>query len=133
MRGASIRCGLEAGDGGGSIGWGWWNKFSILSNKKEKRKKNYILIIPLSDWTIIYYASVLEIQLFLQLLLSEVVAPLTPVSSTPVCVSGPCTLLISLILSLMYRNIPGLLFLTFVVCRMLASFSIVTGVAYLST
>jgi hypothetical protein len=61
------------------IGWGWWNKFSILSNKKEKRKKNYILIIPLSDWTIIYFASILEIQLFHQFLLSEVVAPLTPV------------------------------------------------------
>jgi hypothetical protein len=36
-------------------------------------------------------------------------------------VSGPCTLVISLSLSLMYPNIPGLLFLTFVICRILAS------------
>ena len=118
-----------SGRWGGSIGWGWWNKFSILSNKKEKRKKNYILIIPLSDWTIIYFASILEIQLFLQFLLSEVVAPLTPVSNTPVCVSGTCTLVISLSLYLIYPYIPGLLFLTFVVGRIPASLSIVTGVA----
>jgi hypothetical protein len=101
-----------SGRWGGNIGWGWWNKFSILSNKKEKRKNNYILIIPLSDWTIIYFASILEIQLFLQFWLSEVVAPLTPVSNTPVCVSGPCTLVISLSLYLMYPYIPGLLFLS---------------------
>ena len=91
-----------SGRWGGSIGWGWWNKFSILPNKKEKRKKNYILIIPLSDWTIIHFASILEIQLFLQFWLSEVVAPLTPVSNTPVCVSGSYTLVISLSLYLMY-------------------------------
>jgi hypothetical protein len=54
------------------------------------------------DWTVIYFASILEIQLFLQFLLSEVVAPLTPVSITPVCVSGPRRLVISLGLYLMY-------------------------------
>jgi hypothetical protein len=54
-----------SGRWGGSIGWGWWNKFSILSNKKEKRKNNYILIIQLSDWTIIYFASILEITTML--------------------------------------------------------------------
>jgi hypothetical protein len=58
-----------------------------------------------------------------------VVAPLIPVSNTPVCVSGTCTLVISLSLYLMYPYIPGLLFLTFVVCGILASLSIVTGVA----
>jgi hypothetical protein len=36
----------HCGRWGGSIGWGW---FSILSNRKENRKKNYILIIPLSE------------------------------------------------------------------------------------
>ena len=83
----------------------------------------------MSDWTIIYFASILEIQLFLQFLLSEVVAPLTPVSNTSVCVSGTCTLVISLSLYLIYPYIPGLLFLTFVVGRIPASLSIVTGVA----
>jgi hypothetical protein len=53
---------------------------------------------------------------------------LTYGSNAPVCVSDPCTLVISLSLSLMYPYIPGLLFLTFVVCRILASLSIVTGV-----
>jgi hypothetical protein len=62
-------------------------------------------------------------------MLSEVVAPLTPVSNTTVYVPGPCRLVISLSLYLMYPNIPGLLFLTFVVGRILASLSIVTGVA----
>jgi hypothetical protein len=46
-----------------------------------------------------------------------------------VCVSGTFTLVISLSLYLMYPYIPGLLFLTFVVGRILASLSIVTGVA----
>ena len=135
----SFRSGLQSegskysvwfGSGGweGSIGWGWWNKFSVLSSK-QKIIFFYTLIIPLSDWTVIYFASILEIQLFLQFLLSEVVAPLTPVSNTPVCVSGPCTLVISLSLYLMYPYIPGLLFLTFAVCCILASLSIVTGVA----
>ena len=54
---------------------------------------------------------------------------LTPVSNIPVCVSGPCTLVISLRLYLMNSYIPGLLILTFVVGRILASLSIVTGVA----
>ena len=31
-------------------GVGTLNKFSILSNKKEKRKKKYTLIIPLSEF-----------------------------------------------------------------------------------
>ena len=44
-----------SGEWGGSIGWGWWSKFSVLSRKKN----NYTLIIPLSDWTIIYFASML--------------------------------------------------------------------------
>jgi len=63
LKRGSFRSGLQSegskfsvwfgsGGWGGSIGWGWWNKFSILSNKQAK-KKNYTLIIPLSDWTII--------------------------------------------------------------------------------
>ena len=115
-----------SGRWGGSIGWGW---FSILSNRKENRKKNYILIIPLSDWTNIYFASILADSAFSSICTLISSCPLIPGSNTPVYVSGPCTLVISLSLSLMYPNIPGLLFLTFVICRILASLSIVTGVA----
>ena len=119
-----------SGGWGGSIwwGWGWWNKFSILSNKKEKRKKNYTLIIPLSDWTVIYFASMQANSVFSSNVALRSSCTLTLVSNTPVCVSGPCTLVISLRLYLMYPYIPGLLILTFVVCRILASLSIVTGV-----
>ena len=115
-----------SGGWGGSIGLGWW--FSVLSSKNKN-----IFFIPLLYHCLIGQSFILlpckQIQFFLQILLSEVVAPLTPVSNTPVCVSVPCTLVISLILYLMYPYIPGLLFLPFVVCRILASLSIVTGVA----
>ena len=43
--------------------------------------------------------------------------------------SVPCTLVMSLSIYLMYPYIPGLLFLSFVVCFKLSSLSIVTGVA----
>ena len=116
-----------SGGWGGSIwwGWGWLNKFSILSNKKEKRKKKYTLIIPVSDWTIIYFASMLANSAFSPICALKSSCPLTHGSNAAVCVSAPCTLVISLSLSLMYPYIPGLLFLAFVVCRILASLTLV--------
>jgi hypothetical protein len=56
VRGASIRCGLERG-----MGRQYWvavveQVFSTIKESKKKHKK-YTLIIPLSDWTIIYFAS----------------------------------------------------------------------------
>jgi hypothetical protein len=95
----------------------------------EKKKKNCTLIIPFSVWKIIYFASMLANSAFSPICALKSSCPLTNGSNAPVCVSGPCTLVISLSLSLMYPYIPGLLFLTFVVCRILASLSIVTGVA----
>jgi hypothetical protein len=121
---------LEAGDGEAVFGAGGdgGTSFQYYQAIKKKEKRS----IPLLYHCLIGQSFILlpckQIQFFLQILLSEVVAPLTPVSNTPVCVSGPCTLVISLSLYLIYPYIPGLLFLTFVVCRILASLSIVTGV-----
>jgi hypothetical protein len=94
--------------------------------EKKKKKRNCSLIIPLSDWTIIYFASMLANSAFSPICALKSSCPLTHGSNATVCVSGPCTLVISLSLSLMYPYIPGLLFLAFVVCRILASLSIVT-------
>ena len=74
VRGASIRCCLEAVRGG-SIGWGWWNKFLVLSRKKTI----YTLIIPLSDWTIIYFASMLA---------NSVISSIFALRSS--CILNPC-------------------------------------------
>jgi hypothetical protein len=116
-----------SGGWGGSIwwGWGWLNKFSILSNKKEKRKKKYTLIIPVSDWTIIYFASMLANSVFS----SNFALRINPCPQHPcLCVWSMYTrYFITFIFD--YPYIPGLLILTFVVCRILASLSIVTGVA----
>ena len=124
MRGASLRCGFEAGDGEAVLGGDGGTSFQY-----HQTKKNNTLIIPLSDWTNIYFASILADSAFSSICALISSCPLIPSSNTPVCVSGPCTLVISLSLSLMYPNIPGLLFLTFVICRILASLSIVTGIA----
>ena len=97
--------------------------------KESKKTKKYTLIIPLSDWTIIYFASMLANSVISSILVLRSSCTLTPVSNIPVCVSGPCTLVISLSIYLMYPYLPGLLFLSFVVCCRLASLSIVTGVA----
>ena len=97
--------------------------------EKKEKKRNCTLIIPLSDWTIIYLASMLANSAFSPICALKSSCPLTHGSNAAVCVSAPCTLVISLSLSLMYPNIPGILLLTFVVCRILAALSIVTGVA----
>ena len=83
----------------------------------------------MSDWTIIYCASIQANSAFSSICALKSSCPLTPGPNTPICVSGPCTLVISLSLSLMYPNIHGLLLLTFVVGRIPASLSIITGVA----
>jgi hypothetical protein len=56
VRGVSIRCGFEAGDGEAVLGWDGGTSFQYYQAKK-KTKKNYTPIVPLSDWTIIYFAS----------------------------------------------------------------------------
>ena len=67
----------------GSGGWGWWNKFSVLSSK-QKIKKNYTLIIPLSYWTIIYFASMLANSVFSSILALRSSCTLNP------CLQHPC-------------------------------------------
>ena len=55
VRGASIRCGLEAGDGEAVLGWDGGFQYY-----QAKRKKTiYTPIVPFADWTIIYVASML--------------------------------------------------------------------------
>ena len=80
----------------------------------------------MSDWTIIYLASMLANSAFSPICALKSSCLLTHGFNATVCVSGPCTLVISLSLSLMYPYIPGLLLLAFVVCRILASLSIVS-------
>ena len=127
MREAHFRCGVEVGDEETVLGWDGGTRFQYYQTNKTK--KNNTLIISLSGWTNSYFASILADSAFSSMCALISSCPLIPGSNTPVCVSGPCTLVISLSLSLMYPNIPGLLFLTFVICRILASLSIVTGVA----
>jgi hypothetical protein len=55
VRGASIRCGLEAGDGEAVLGWD--GGFQYYQAKRNKN--NYTPSVPLSDWTIMYFASML--------------------------------------------------------------------------
>ena len=55
VRRASIRFGLEAGDGEAVLGWD--GGFQCYQAKRNK--KNYTPIVPFSDWTIIYFASML--------------------------------------------------------------------------
>ena len=92
-------------------------------------KNNYTLIIPLSDWTIIYFASMLANSVISSILALRSSCTLNPCLQHPRLCFWSCTLVISLSLYLMYPYIPGLLFSTFVVCGKLASLSIVTGVA----
>jgi hypothetical protein len=82
-----------------------------------------------SDWTNIYFASILADSAFSSICTLISSCPLIPGSNTPVCVSGSCRLVISLSLYLIHPYIPDLLFVTFVVGRIPASLSIVTGVA----
>ena len=117
-----------SGGWGSSIGWGWWNKFSVLSRKAKKHKK-YTLIIPLSDWTIIYFASMLANSVISSILALRSSCTLNPCLQHPRLCVWSCTLVMSLSIYLMYPYLPGLLFLSFVVCCKLASLSIVTGVA----
>ena len=63
VRGASLRCGLEAGDGEAVLGGDGGTSFQY-----HQTKKNNTLIIPLSDWIIIYFASILA-NSFLQFVL----------------------------------------------------------------
>ena len=108
----------------------WVGMVEQDSNTIKQTKQKNTIIIPLSDWTIIYFASILTNSAFSSICVVKSSCLLTPgCSNTPICVSGPCTLVISLGLSLMYPYIPRLLFLTFVVCRIPASLSIITGVA----
>ena len=50
VRGASIRCGLEAGDGEEALGGDGGTSFQYYQTKQKKRKKKYTLIIPLSEF-----------------------------------------------------------------------------------
>ena len=63
VRGASLRCGFEAGDGEAVLGGDGGTSFQY-----HQTKKNNTLIIPLSDWIIIYFASILA-NSFLQFVL----------------------------------------------------------------
>jgi hypothetical protein len=56
--GSKYSCGLEAGDGEAVLGGGGGTSFQYYQGKQKKHKK-YTLIIPLSDWRIIYFASML--------------------------------------------------------------------------
>ena len=94
--------------------------------KQTNTKKNYTLIIPLSDWTVMYFASVLANSVFSLIFGIRSSYTLTPY---PIPLFVCLVHLHSLSLSLKYPYIPGLLFLTFVVCRVIASLSIVTGVS----
>ena len=125
VRGASIRCGLEAGDGEAVLGGDGGTSFQYYQGEKN----NYTLIIPLSDWTIIYFASMLANSVISSILALRSSCTLNPCLQHPRLCFWSCTLVISLSLYLMYPYIPGLLFSTFVVCGILASLSIVTGVA----
>ena len=108
VRGGRFRSSLEAGDEETVLGGDGGTRFQCY--QINKTKKNNTLIIPLSDWTNVYFASILADSAFSSICALISSCPLIPGSNTPVCVSGPCTLVISLSLSLMYPNIPGLLF-----------------------
>ena len=66
VRGAILRCGLEAGFGEAVTGGDGGTSFQYYQTNKTK--KNNTLIIPLSDWAIIYFASILA-NSFLQFVL----------------------------------------------------------------
>ena len=56
--------------------------------KQIKQKKNNTIIIPLSDWTILYFASILANSAFSSICAVKSSCPLTPgCSNTPICVS----------------------------------------------
>jgi hypothetical protein len=79
VRGASLRCGLEAGDGAAVLGGDDGTSFQY-----HQAKKNNTLIIPLSDWIIIYFASIQQIHFF-NLCSKKQLLPY-PTAATPLCV-----------------------------------------------
>ena len=82
VRGASIRCGLEAGDGKAVLDGDGGTSFQYYQAKKIK--KSYTLIIPLSDWTIIYFASMLANSVISSILALRSSCTLNP------CLHHPC-------------------------------------------
>jgi hypothetical protein len=80
VRGASIRCGLEAGDGEAVLGGDGGTSFQYYQGEKN----NYTLIIPLSDWTIIYFASMLANSVISSILALRSSCTLNP------CIQHPC-------------------------------------------
>ena len=77
VRGGSIRCGLEAGDREAVLGGYGGTSFQYYQAKQKT--KHYALIIPLSDWTIIYFASMLA---------NSVISSILALSSS--CTVNPC-------------------------------------------
>ena len=75
VRGASIRYGLEAGDGEAVLDWDG----SFQYYQAKRNKTNYTPIVPLSDWTIIYFASMLA---------NSVISSLFALRSS--CTLNPC-------------------------------------------
>ena len=86
MREANFRCGLEAGDEETVLGGDGGTRFQYYQTNKTK--KNNTLIIPLSDWTHIYFASILADSAFSSICVLISSCPLIPGSNSPVYVSG---------------------------------------------
>jgi hypothetical protein len=58
VRGGRFRCSLEAGDEEAVLGGDGGTRFQYYQTNKTK--KNNTIIIPLSDWTIIYFVSIIR-------------------------------------------------------------------------
>jgi hypothetical protein len=86
VREANFRCGLEAGDEETVLGGDGGTRFQYYQTNKTK--KNNTLIIPLSDWTNIYFASILADSAFSSICVLISSCPLIPGSNSPVYVSG---------------------------------------------
>ena len=82
VRGASIRYGLEAGDGEAVLDWDGCFQYY----QAKRNKTNYTPIVPLSDWTIIYFASVLANSVISSILALRSSCTLNPCLPTPLCV-----------------------------------------------
>ena len=102
VRGGSFRCSLEAGDEEAVLGWDGGTRFKYYQTNKTK--KNNTLIIPLSDWTIIYCASIQANSAFSSICALKSSCPLTPGPITPICVSGPILLLCKHVLSMLING-----------------------------
>ena len=86
VRGGRFRCSLEAGGEEAVLGGNGGTRFQYYQTNKTK--KNITIIIPLSDWTILYFASILANSAFSSICAVKSSCPLTPgCSNTPICVS----------------------------------------------